>query len=352
MDENKIHSRNSFIDFLRGIAIFLVLWGHSIQKLSQGSNIDFFNDKIFIWIYSFHMPLFMFLSGYVFYWTCLKHNFHEIFVARLKGIGIPIMTWGTLDLILSFRHQIPTSFFSLINVWIHQIIGVWFLWAVLVISIALAGFIKLKNRILKLIALPILLAVITILPGRVNNLFMLPYFVLGYIFCKNKIFEHSFYNKIKWLAVVVWVIMLCLFKKKYYIYTSGILLLHSQYGVYEQVKIDMFRYIIGFVGVIAVIEICRVIYQVIQKKRFINMTLYAGVHSLDLYTMQRVFLETIIGSVFGHVVQNHGNILVKNMVIYDIGITVICAILCYCILIVASKILHKSDVLSLILFGR
>lgn len=52
---------------------------------------------------------------------------------------------------------------------------------------------------------------------------------------------------IKWLAVVVWVIMLCLFKKKYYIYTSGILL-HSQYGVYEQLKIDMFRYIIGFVG--------------------------------------------------------------------------------------------------------
>lgn len=59
MCENKIHSRNSFIDFLRGIAIFLVLWGHSIQKLSQGSNIDFFNDKIFIWIYSLHMPLFM-----------------------------------------------------------------------------------------------------------------------------------------------------------------------------------------------------------------------------------------------------------------------------------------------------
>ena len=34
--------RNSFIDIAKGIAIFLMLWGHCIQICVVGSDIDFF----------------------------------------------------------------------------------------------------------------------------------------------------------------------------------------------------------------------------------------------------------------------------------------------------------------------
>ena len=47
-------------DFLRGIAIFLVLLGHSIQWMDP----DWQHNPLFEGIYSFHMPLFMFISGY------------------------------------------------------------------------------------------------------------------------------------------------------------------------------------------------------------------------------------------------------------------------------------------------
>ena len=63
--------KRGYINFLRGIAIFLMLWGHAIQGMSNGQ-FDYFEDNMFKLIYSFHMPLFMMISGYLFYGTCKK----------------------------------------------------------------------------------------------------------------------------------------------------------------------------------------------------------------------------------------------------------------------------------------
>lgn len=87
--------RDGFIDFLKGIAIFLVLWGHSIQYLTCNGS---FSDNIFFKvIYSFHMPLFTFLSGYVFFWSCKKKKFVDVLISRFKGIGIPMFLWGFIE---------------------------------------------------------------------------------------------------------------------------------------------------------------------------------------------------------------------------------------------------------------
>lgn len=63
-------SRNLLIDFMRGIAICLVVLGHNIQY-GSGRNFlvssDFYNNSVFKLIYSFHMPLFALIAGYVFF---------------------------------------------------------------------------------------------------------------------------------------------------------------------------------------------------------------------------------------------------------------------------------------------
>lgn len=56
MSEKK--ERNIIYDKVRGVAILLVVLGHVIQY----SYSDFFHVPAFNIIYSFHMPLFMFLS--------------------------------------------------------------------------------------------------------------------------------------------------------------------------------------------------------------------------------------------------------------------------------------------------
>lgn len=63
MKQQKI--RNKEIDYLKGLSIILVVVGHAIQYNICDYNVNpFFNI-----IYSFHMPLFMFISGYVAFLT-------------------------------------------------------------------------------------------------------------------------------------------------------------------------------------------------------------------------------------------------------------------------------------------
>ncbi|MDE6264225.1 MAG: acyltransferase family protein [Paramuribaculum sp.] len=58
-----MNHRLFYIDNLRGFLIILVKLGHCIQNLYT----DFDQNIVFRYIYSFHMPLFMFIRGFVSY---------------------------------------------------------------------------------------------------------------------------------------------------------------------------------------------------------------------------------------------------------------------------------------------
>lgn len=49
-------------DYLKGIAIFLVVWTHCIQYICGQT----FDNPFYALAYTFHMPLFMIISGYLF----------------------------------------------------------------------------------------------------------------------------------------------------------------------------------------------------------------------------------------------------------------------------------------------
>lgn len=60
------------IDVLKGFAILLVVLGHAIYETYSENNI------VFRMIYSFHMPLFMFLSGLPYLFSLFLHFFGVI----------------------------------------------------------------------------------------------------------------------------------------------------------------------------------------------------------------------------------------------------------------------------------
>ena len=64
MKQNEAVQRIGYLDMVRGLATFLVIWGHAIQY--GGSEADFFQNKLFIFIYSFPMPLFLLISAVIF----------------------------------------------------------------------------------------------------------------------------------------------------------------------------------------------------------------------------------------------------------------------------------------------
>ena len=52
------------VDILRAVSVFLVLLGHSIQVFYGDA--QFYDDKLFTIFYSFHMPLYIMISVFVF----------------------------------------------------------------------------------------------------------------------------------------------------------------------------------------------------------------------------------------------------------------------------------------------
>lgn len=70
--------RVEYIDAMRGFAIILVIIGHLIQTYYC----NVYSNAIFRVIYSFHMPLFFFISG------CVSKSYLDYsFVSRKECLG-------------------------------------------------------------------------------------------------------------------------------------------------------------------------------------------------------------------------------------------------------------------------
>lgn len=67
-------ARNQILDATKGIAIIFVVLGHAIQQVSGLENKEALNMPILRFIISFHMPLFVFISGYLFYNTLTRYR--------------------------------------------------------------------------------------------------------------------------------------------------------------------------------------------------------------------------------------------------------------------------------------
>lgn len=111
--------RLNFIDVAKGIGIILVVLGHCLAYENQ--------NKLFMMIYSFHMPFFFFLSGFLF-----KDKSYETYLSgKLKTLLFPMIFFQALNIIsygflflLGFEKLHDTIAFS----------GFWFLGTLLYVS--------------------------------------------------------------------------------------------------------------------------------------------------------------------------------------------------------------------------
>ncbi len=77
------------LDFIKGIAIIPVIIGHVISQVWNSDPAVYENAFLFRLCYSFHMPLFVFISG----WICCITMKSDIswFLKRIRRIAIPYM---------------------------------------------------------------------------------------------------------------------------------------------------------------------------------------------------------------------------------------------------------------------
>ena len=145
-ETTKKRKRNVSLDIAKGILIFLVVWGHSIQMgfgYGYGEAGLYMQDVIYRGIYSFHMPLFMAISGYLFYYSNEK-PIGEVLFSKLKSIGIPYLTYCTITvLLLAPFKQMGEAESFVIDTYAN---GYWFLTSVL-LNCFLVALISLLSKI-------------------------------------------------------------------------------------------------------------------------------------------------------------------------------------------------------------
>lgn len=169
----EVKKRNYKIDNLRGIAIFLVVLGHSMILYQKGwgyykSNIEVpFLEQLKNIIDVIQMPLFISLSGFLFSYSASKTNLKKIVSGKAKRILIPYIIFSVFWMvpIRKMAHYTPYSGKNIINIIVQNILlckdngHLWFLpflfvcFVIFYLQYAILNKLKMKRRTRNIILL-------------------------------------------------------------------------------------------------------------------------------------------------------------------------------------------------------
>ena len=346
------HSRNLFLDVIKAFAIILVVVGHCIQYGAGKAFLQeklFFDDIIFKVIYSFHMPLFMLISGYLFAYGRSKST-KEVFVGKFKSLIVPILCWNLLPMIWFGSKKWGQEGFGLLDFATYcidyNLYSFWFLWAVFVCSCVIALVSRLfKDNVLVYAALFI---VTFITPDAYNfhlYKYMYPFFVAGYLYKKHDLQAKlkPLYEQ-KWAPLALGVLYIGLFlffNRQTHIYTSGYTLLGKDWTA--QLGIDLYRFAIGFVGsAFAIVSLHR-LYKITKVREWIaqsKVVLTIGQNTLGIYIIS-TFVNTLILMV-----------VTKNLASINYGLIAIEAVGVTALSLLITKAIQHSKFLNRYLLGQ
>ncbi len=146
-----MHQKNEWVDYAKAIGIFLVVYGHVARGLmNAGLPLDkqWFEllDSV---IYTFHMPLFFFLSGLFFYDSLINRGTTGLIANKLDTIIYPYVVWsliqGFSELVLAnYTNGQVTAYEVLSFAWQPRA-QFWFLFALFQIFVVCSLLYKLAN---------------------------------------------------------------------------------------------------------------------------------------------------------------------------------------------------------------
>ena len=120
--------RNKTVDAMKGLAILSVVLGHVISE-NQGIVAD--QNKLFSAIYSFHMPLFFVIAGFVLATSLPTHTQYSIWLkSKAAYLVVPSILISLLIWVIS-THSV--SFSSWLVQAFVQFQGEWFLWTMFLV---------------------------------------------------------------------------------------------------------------------------------------------------------------------------------------------------------------------------
>lgn len=312
MKQAKIINRQTrieWIDIAKGIGILCVLFGHF--KVNESSIFGVNITIPYYLVYSFHMPLFFFLSGYCFSKKTIC--FKEFFLKKCIGLMIPYISfsifWIVSDSLFNvLANNISFEFFlDEFKTYFMQIRfhAIWFLPCLFIMEIAFYWILRLaKGNNVLIFTIGIIITILGVLYRKVINInlfwnvdivfTMILFFIIGYIlksinFIKS---ESKHKNSIAFcvfalLNVTVNTININIFKP-HIIDVYG-----NQYCNY------ILFYISALLGIMAIVELSIMLE---GKAKYINYLgrntlVYFALHQIIYYAAQKIFEYLNLSSV-------------------------------------------------------
>lgn len=299
--------REKLPDVLRGFAVILVVLGHCIQEGSGESfraESLYFGDRLYQFIYSFHMPLFMMISGYLCRGSMqragTKAARRALLRRRTAALLLPVFLWTAVDyvriLITNHLTGAPQPEAVLFVYFYRALNNLWFLWAVFwCFLIAYFMYYFFRNSV---ILYMIGFAVLFFIPdgmGLGAYKYMMPFFFSAF-------YGHGYIERCRgrlWAPVRLWQILLAglafaglflFFDENALIYLTGYKLIGK--NVPYQLWIDFYRTLIGFAGSFFFILLWE--YIVEKTQRAFGVLCRLGADSMGIYIVSGYLLVFVV----------------------------------------------------------
>lgn len=275
--------RLSYLDVAKGIAILLVVLGHIVTGWYALDWKDDLFGKMNQFIYSFHMPLFIMLSGISFSLVCASNDglMADRKLSR-QCINLALLyllhsiIWWCSKRVLSKDVHFPVTIRDLCMIPLKSIQHYWYLYVLICLYLIMKYVIKVKWK-----SLVLMLGVLaSVLGGYITD--------MDIVNGEYPVFQVPFYFLFFYLGFILYPEKLEKLKKYPLIYVEGILfivLYVSKYRTSESCQEinSLLKVILGVTASMAVIGIA----QMINSSRILE---YLGRHTLEIYLLHAYIL--------------------------------------------------------------
>ncbi|MDE6575376.1 MAG: acyltransferase family protein [Muribaculaceae bacterium] len=288
-------SRDKSFDILKAIAIFLVIWQHSISCLGYG--MEMMETYVGRAICMVNMPLFMFIVGY-FSKSSIEAPLKKMLIKKWNTLLLPMCIFCLISTAIQWAYN-PMAANDLLE-WrggklllISIIKGYWFIWALLYSVLFFRFFYYLFKKIgFAWVSLISLIAIMLIprwlpVPHFMYTQSMYPFFVLGLISKEYEIFPKIYCSRLK---TSIAILSIAVFATLYCVYTE------KEDFFYYYVLISTSQWLLWY-GLMIIAGVCGILILSFAGRRLTKLGLIPdsliqiGQYTLSIYLMQGVLCK-------------------------------------------------------------
>lgn len=337
--------RDVLPDVLKGFGIILVVLGHCIQTGSGIAYLQkayYFDDRCYQFLYSFHMPLFMVISGWYAWGSVRRAESAEDRKAMIKRKCVllitPCVAWRLIEFAYSFAlgNYFYAGFGALCrDILVGILTSNWFLWAILYCFL-LVCLMHYRLRDSVWIYLLIFLAAFFTPDGMGLNAYkyMLPYYLIGFYGSKNrerllslkvcrKFSEEGNYTDclVFFVSGAVFLALFSCFTPDAFIYLTGYKLIGKNYAA--QLGIDLYRFLVGFGGIVFWFIVWGLLLRRFRESRMVRLLAHLGRRSLGIYLVSGILIVYVLAPVTETFRPHYGINLIETAVMLILSAAVV-----------------------------